>query len=59
MWLVTPLSRIQKLNEEINLLSICVVMLEGIIETWLKTLPLNLDCYKGVNNDWYCLGVKL
>jgi len=33
MWSVAPLSRIQELKEEINLLPDCVVMLEGIKET--------------------------
>jgi len=30
MWLVAPLSRIQELKEERNLLPTCVVMFEGI-----------------------------
>ena len=32
MWSVAPLSRIQELKVEINLLPMCVVMLEGIID---------------------------
>ena len=58
IWSVTPLSRIQKSKEEINLLPMCVVVLEGITKTLLKTLSLDLDCCKRVNNVWYCLRVK-
>ena len=41
MWSVAPLSIIQELKEEIKLLPVCVVMLEGITEIWLETLPLD------------------
>jgi len=49
---VAPLSRIQELNEERNLLPICISMLEGITDIWLEALSLNLDCCKRVNNVW-------
>ena len=58
MWSVAPLSIIQELKEQIKLLSVCVVMLEGITETWLETLSLDLTCCKRPNNVWYCSGVK-
>ena len=46
IWSVTPLSRIQELKEERNLLPVCVVVLEGMIEIWLEALPLNLNYCK-------------
>ena len=58
MWLVAILSIIQELKDEIKLLLVCVVMLEGITNTSLKTLPLDLDYCKRANNVWYFLGVK-
>lgn len=58
MWWVTPLSSIQNLNEEINLLPIFVVMLEEIIDTWLEILRLNFGYCKRANKAWRCLGVK-
>ena len=39
----------------INLLPVCVVVLEGILEIWLETLSLDLDCCRRVK---YCSGVK-
>jgi len=33
IWSVATLSRIQQLKKERNLLLVCIVMLEGIIET--------------------------
>jgi len=42
MWSITPLSSIRKLKEEINLLPMFVVILEGKVETWLEILFLLL-----------------
>ena len=58
MWSVAPLSIIQELKEEIKLLFVWLEGLEGIIETWLEALPLDLVYCKRANNVWYCSGVK-
>jgi len=42
IWSVAPLSRIQELKEEKNLLP-SVVVSEGMTEIWLGTLSLDLD----------------
>jgi len=58
IWLVAPLSRIQELKEERNLLPVCVVVLEGMTDIWLEASSLDLDCLRRANNVWYCSGVK-
>jgi len=44
MWSIAPLSIIQELKEERNLVPVCVVVWEGMTEIWLETLSLDLDC---------------
>jgi len=58
IWLIAPLSRIQELKEERNLLSVWVVVLEGMTKIWLEALSLDLDCCRRANNVWYCPRVK-
>jgi len=58
IWSVAPLSRIQELKEEINLLPVCVVVLEGMTKIWVEILSLDLDCCRRANNVWYCSGIK-
>ena len=57
-WSVIPLSRIQELKKERNLLWVCIAMLKGITEIWLEALSLDLDCCRRVNNVWYCSEIK-
>jgi len=41
-----------------SLLPVCLVMLEGMSEIWLKVFSLDLDYCKGANNVWYFSRVK-
>ena len=58
IWSVAPLSIIQELKEEKNLLPVCVVVSKGMIEIWLEELSLDLECCRRANNVWNCSGGK-